>query len=170
MWSIMIILLFVFTVGMTVGGLLAAPRIPPRPFQIMLVGIFFMFLAYIGMILGMFLSGWFGFRFIEIMLSILALLLIVAAISRFHPTFGFFHRDDKIVLAILGCLFLLMGFEWGILDWRAFFTLFAAAIFFLALFVGMYIQQQVRATLWRYPYHAFTPLIWLLFVTILKLL
>ncbi|WP_100406815.1 hypothetical protein [Bacillus solitudinis] len=170
MWSIMMMLLFVFAIGMTVGGLLAAPRMAPRPFSLIIFSVCFLFLTYIGMLLGMFISGWFAFRLMEMGLAIIALIIIVAAFTRFHPTLGFFHPDDKLLLALIACLFFFMGMEWGILEWRAFFTLFAGTFFFISIFLGLYIQLQIRRIMWRHAQIAYIPLIWLLFVSILKLL
>jgi hypothetical protein len=166
----MIILVFVFTIGITIGGLLAAPRDPVRPIQFILFSVFFLFLCYIGMITGMFITGWIGLRFIEIVLAILALLFIVACFSRFHPTLGFFHPEDKILFSVLGLIFFLMGVEWGLLELRTFFTIAASFLFTAALGLGLYVQMQIRQVIWRHASIAFAPLIWLLFVTVLKLL
>lgn len=170
MWMMFIILLFVFTIGVTIGGLLAAAREPVRPLHLFLCSLFFLFLCYIGMIVGMFLMGWISLRLLEFLLAILALLFIVASITRFHPTLGFFHPEDRILVSLLSLLFLLMGLEWGLLGLRTFFTITASFLFTAALAVGIFIQLQIRQILWRYSYIAFTPLVWLLFVTVLKLL
>ncbi|ARK29392.1 hypothetical protein [Halalkalibacter krulwichiae] len=170
MWLIFIVLVFVFTIGLTVGGLLVAPREPVKPLHLILFSIFFLFLCYLGMIAGMFISGWIAIRIIEIGLCILALLFIVACFSRFHPTLGFFHPEDRVVLSVLASLFFLMGLEWGVLDFRTFFTIGAGLLFTVALTIGIFIQMQIRQALWRYSYAAFAPLVWLLFVTVLKLL
>ncbi len=170
MWMVVIMLLFVIAMGVTIGGLLAAPREPVRPLQLFLVALFFLILCYIGMIVGMFLSGWISLVLLEFLLSIIAILFIVASITRFHPTLGFFHPEDRILLLLLSFLFFLMGLEWGLFEIRTFFTLFAALLFTAALAIGIFIQLQIRQILWRYSYIAFTPLIWLLFVTVLKLL
>ncbi|MDT8861722.1 hypothetical protein N0O92_16005 [Alkalihalobacillus sp. MEB130] len=170
MWFVIVILVFVFTVGLTIGGLLAAPRDPIRPFHLLLFSLFFLFLGYIGMITGMFMTGWMNIRFIEIVLSILALLFIVACFSRFHPTFGFFHPEDRILLSVLALLFFLMGLEWGLLEFRTFFTITASFLFTGALGLGVFVQMQIRQVFWKYSYISFAPLVWLLFVTVLKLL
>jgi hypothetical protein len=170
MWLIVIILLFVFTVGLTIGGLLTAPREPVRPLQLILFSLLFLFVCYIGMLIGMFITGWIAIRFIEISLAILALLFIVACFSRFHPTLGFFHPEDRILISVLALMFFFMGIEWGVLEFRTFFTVAAGLLFAVALGVGVYIQMQIRQVLWRQSYSAFAPLVWLLFVSVLKLL
>ncbi|WP_332691074.1 hypothetical protein [Halalkalibacter lacteus] len=170
MWFTMLILVFVFTIGMTIGGLLAAPRDTVRPIQVILFSLFFLFLCYMGMITGMFITGWIGLRFIEIVLAILTLLFIVACFSRFHPTLGFFHPEDKILFSMLAFLFFLMGVEWGLVEFRTFFTIAAAFLFTAALGLGLYVQMQIRQAFWRHSNIAYAPLIWLLFVTVLKLL
>ncbi|GAE33464.1 hypothetical protein [Halalkalibacter akibai] len=170
MWIVVILLLFVFTIGLTIGGLLTAPREPVKPIHLILFTLFFLFLCYLGMITGMFLSGWIAIRFIEIVLAILSLLFIVACFSRFHPTLGFFHPEDKILISVLAFLFFLMGVEWGVLEFRTFFTLACGILFAFALAAGVFIQLQIKQALWRNYYCAFAPLVWLLFVSILKLL
>ncbi|MBP3951237.1 hypothetical protein [Bacillus suaedae] len=170
MWLIMLVLIFIFTIGVTIGGLLAAPKDPPRPIHLFLFSLFFSILCYIGMLAGMFLTGWIGFRFIEIILSIFALLFIVASISRYHPTFGFFHPEDKVVLLVLAVIFFLIGFEYGLLEMRTFFTLTAGVIFTAALAFGLFIQIRFLQMARRSTYISFIPLVWLLFVTVIKLL
>ncbi|WP_062046386.1 hypothetical protein [Bacillus sp. JCM 19034] len=118
----------------------------------------------------MFMPSWFAFRLVEILISILSLLIIIAAVTRYHPTLGFFHPEDRILPILLALLFFFMGFEWGIIEMRTFFTLFAGFIFFVAMAMGIVIQMQIRQILWRSSYHVFAPLIWLLFVGMLKLL
>ncbi|MCK0471509.1 hypothetical protein [Halalkalibacter sp. APA_J-10(15)] len=170
MWILIIVVMFVATIGLTMGGLLAAPKYPPRPLQVILFALAFSFICYVGMIFGMFMPSWFAFRFVEIVISIVSLLIIIAAVTRYHPTLGFFHPEDRVLPALLALLFFLMGFEWGILEMRTFFTLFAGLLFFFAMAFGIVIQIQIRQFLWRYSYHVYTPLIWLLFVGMLKLL
>ena len=170
MWLIMIILVFVFTMGLTIGGLLAAPREPVKPLHLFLFSLFFLFLCYIGMISGMFITGWLAIRVVEITLSILAILFIVACFSRFHPTLGFFHPEDRVLISVLALLFFFMGVEWGLLEFRTFFTIAAGVLFTAALALGLYMQMQIRQALWRHSASSFTPLIWLLFVSVLKLL
>ncbi|WP_062046384.1 hypothetical protein [Bacillus sp. JCM 19034] len=47
MWLLMIVILFVLTIGLTMGGLLAAPKYPPRPISVALFAIaFLLFLLY----------------------------------------------------------------------------------------------------------------------------
>ncbi len=162
--------IFVCTFGITLGGLLAAPRESIKPLHLFLFSLFFLFLAYIGMITGMFFTGWISIRLIEIVLSILALLFIVACFSRYHPTLGFFHPEDKILLSVIALLFFLMGLEWGVLGYRTFFTLTASFLFTAALGLGIFIQLQIKQVFWRQSYASYTPLVWLLFVTLLKLL
>ncbi|WP_332632099.1 hypothetical protein [Halalkalibacter flavus] len=170
MWFIIVIMIFVFTIGLTIGGLLTAPRDPIRPIQLLLFSLFFLFLCYIGMITGILISGWIGVRFIEILLSILSLLFIVACFSRFHPTLGFFHPEDKVLILVLALLFFLMGMEWGLLEFRTFFTIAASFLFTAALGLGVFVQTQIRQVFWRHSFISFTPLVWLLFVAVLKLL
>ncbi|TWI57821.1 hypothetical protein [Halalkalibacter nanhaiisediminis] len=170
MFMLLIIFLFVFAVGVTIGGLLAAPREPVRPIHFLLFALFFLIMCYIGMIVGMFLSGWISLIILEFVLAILALLFMIATVTRFHPTLGFFHPEDRILVTMLSILFFLMGLEWGLLGFRTFFTITATFVFIVALLVGLFIQQQICQILWRHSYIAFTPLIWLLFVTVLKLL
>ncbi|MCL7747182.1 hypothetical protein [Halalkalibacter alkaliphilus] len=170
MWFILVIMIFVFTIGLTIGGLLTAPRDPIRPIQLLLFSLFFLFLCYIGMITGILISGWIGVRFIEILLSILSLLFIVACFSRFHPTLGFFHPEDKVLILVLALLFFLMGMEWGLLEFRTLFTIAASFLFTAALGLGVFVQMQIRQVFWRHSFISFTPLVWLLFVAVLKLL
>ncbi len=166
----MIILVFVFTIGLTIGGLLAAPREPVKPLHLFLFSLFFLFLCYMGMITGMFISGWMAIRVIEIVLAILAILFIVACFSRYHPTLGFFHPEDRVLLSVLGLMFFFMGIEWGLLEFRTFFTIVSGILFTVALALGLYMQVQIQHALRRHSYSAFTPLVWLLFVSVLKLL
>ncbi len=166
----MMILFFVFTIGLTVGGLLSAAKQPPQLLHVIFFTLVFGLLTYLGMIVGMFLFPFFAIWFIEILIVIVTLLFIVATATSFHPTFGFFKQDRGIGLIMLAALFFLMGFEWGIIEMRTFFTLLATALFLLALFIGLFVQQQIQMAMWRISYIVYTPLIWLLFVSIIKLL
>ncbi|MCM3712901.1 hypothetical protein [Halalkalibacter oceani] len=170
MWFILTILIFIVTIGVTIGGLLVAPKEQVRPVQLVLLTVCFTFLCYLGMITGMFLTGWISLWLLDYLVAVVALLFIVASMRRFHPTLGFFHPEDRIVVSLLALLFFLMGVEWGLIELRTFFTLFVSALFAAALILGVFIQIQIRQILWRYSYIAFTPLVWLLFVTVMKLL
>lgn len=170
MWIIIIVLVFVFTIGLTIGGLLAAPKESIKPLHLLLFSLFFLFLCYMGMITGMFITGWMSIRVFEIVLAILAILFIVACFSRYHPTLGFFHPEDRVLISLLAFLFFIMGVEWGLLGFRTFFTITTGFIFSASLTLGLFVQLQIRQALWRHSATAFIPLIWLLFVSVLKLL
>ncbi|MEC2070537.1 hypothetical protein [Alkalihalophilus marmarensis] len=170
MWFGIMMLFFVFALGFTLGGLLSTPKQPPQLMHVILFSFVFCVLTYLGMLSGMFVTSWVAFGFIEIIIVILTFLFIIASVTNFHPTFGFFGHGRPIVLILLSSLFFVMGFEWGIVELRTFFTVSAAILFFCAICLGLFIQQQIQALLWRYSYIVYLPLIWLLFVTIIKLL
>ncbi|NEU30742.1 hypothetical protein GN156_08125 [bacterium LRH843] len=167
---IFVMLIFVLTIGVTLGGLLVAPRDPIRPLHLLLPALLFLFVCYVGMIVGMFFTGWVSIRILEFLLCIIALVFIVACISRYHPTFGFFHPRDPMLIGLLATLFFLIGLEWGLLEFRTFFTITATVLFTGALIAGILIQLHIRELLWRHSYIPFAPLFWLLFITVCKLL
>lgn len=43
-------------------------------------------------------------------------------------------------------------------------------LFLCSMTIGIVVQQLIRQKLWRFAYISFVPLIWLLFVTVFKLL
>lgn len=169
MGMILIIFFFIIMTGLTLGGLLVAPKERVKLLQFIFFVIFFLFLCYIGMIIGMIFSSWVSVRLLEYILTIIALLFIVACVTRFHPTFGFFHPGDRVLLLLLASLFLLMGLEWGLLELRTFFTITSSILFAASLMIGMIIQLQIKQMLWRHSYTAYTPLVWILFACLLKL-
>ncbi|WP_017728314.1 hypothetical protein [Halalkalibacterium ligniniphilum] len=170
MWVSMTILVFVFVLGSTIGGLLVSAKLPPRPASFLLFGFLFFAITYGGMFAGMFLDSFLMIRLLDVILVVISLLFIVACFKTFHPTFGFFQQERKLNLLLVAVIFFILGLEWGILGHRTVFTLFASALFLLGLFLGGGTQQRIRTNLWRLPYHVFFPLTWLLFVTVLKLL
>jgi hypothetical protein len=170
MWLGMMMLFFVFTLGFTIGGLLSTPKQPPQLMHVILFSFVFGVLSYLGMLGGMFFVSWFSIGLIEVVIVVLTFLFIIAAITNFHPTFGFFRHGRSIGLVLLTGLFVMMGFEWGVADHKTFFTISATVLFFCAMCIGLFIQQQIQALMWRYSYMVYMPLIWLLFVTIIKLL
>ncbi|TSB46709.1 hypothetical protein [Alkalicoccobacillus porphyridii] len=170
MWVFLTIFLFVFSIGIAIGGLLAGPRVLPPFIQIgILTGLFFIF-SYAGMFIGVVFTPFFGFGFIDFFLAICCLLVLIAILTRFHPIYGFFPPHEKTIVCLLAVLFFLIGFQWGVIGYRTFFTLFMSMVFFLAIAIGLLIQIHIRQKLWRFAYISFLPLIWLLFVTLFKLL
>ncbi|KMK76002.1 hypothetical protein [Alkalihalobacillus pseudalcaliphilus] len=163
------VLFFVFVVGVTIGGLLAVGKNPPSLFLFGLIAFAFLIVGFIGMVVGLlFPSFLIGFWFAEFIICIFAFLFIWAAVKTFHPNLGFMF-GQKMGLNILLCLFFFMGFEWGIFDLRAFFTLFASIIFTLSLFIGIFVQWQVKQKFWHFPYVVYAPCVWLFVFTIIKL-
>ncbi|WP_413380187.1 hypothetical protein [Alkalihalobacillus sp. 1P02AB] len=164
------VLFFVFILGVTIGGLLAAGKHPPSLFLYGLFTFAFLVVCFIGMIVGLlFPSFLIGFWFIEFIICVLTFLFIWAACTRFHPSFGFFFVQEKIVLNLLFFLFFFMGFEWGIFDFRAFFTIFASLVFAIALFIGIFIQWQLRQKFWQFPYAVYLPCVWLFIIAVIKI-
>ncbi len=169
MGMIFVIFFFIIMTGLTIGGLLAVQREKIKLLQIIFFVIFFLILCYIGMIVGMFLSGWISVKLLEYVLTVTALLFIVACVTRFHPTFGFFHPGDRILLIMLIWLFVLMGLEWGLLGLRTFFTFTSSILFAASLFIGLIVQLQIKQKLWRFSLIPYTPLTWILLASLFKL-
>ncbi|GAF66262.1 hypothetical protein BTS2_3162 [Bacillus sp. TS-2] len=167
---ILTMLFFVFIVGLSIGGLLAANRHYPPLFVYVFFVLYFLVSAYIGMIIGMlFPSFLIGFFITEFLVCTATFLFLIAVTLKYHPSLGFFYWQEKIVFILLGSIFFLMGFQWGIFEFRFFFTFFSCLLFGLALFIGLFIQIQMKQKFWRYPLAVFLPCIWLFLITLIKL-
>ncbi|MEN0643154.1 hypothetical protein MKY91_08365 [Alkalicoccobacillus gibsonii] len=162
--------LFVFSIGFAVGGLLAGPRVLPPFVQLFLLTGIFLVCTYVGMFIGAILPSIFSFGFIDFFLAICCILVVISIITRFHPIYGFFPPNDKIIVLLLAALFCLIGFQWGVIGYKTFFTFLMSFFFLCSMTIGLIVQQHIRQKLWRFAYISFVPLIWLLFVTVFKLL
>lgn len=170
MWLFLTIFIFVFSIGVAIGGLLAGPRVLPPFVQLAILTGLFLGFAYVGMFIGVILPPIIAFSFVDFFLAVCSLLVLISIIMRFHPIYGFFPPHEKTIVFLLCILFFLIGFQWGIIGYRTLFTLFMTIIFFISCTVGLFIQLQIRQKLWRFAYISFVPLVWLLFVTLFKLL
>ncbi|MDQ0205599.1 hypothetical protein [Alkalicoccobacillus murimartini] len=170
MWTFLIIFLFVFSIGFAIGGLLAGPRVLPPFTQLFIMTGLFLLFAYAGMFVGVVFPPFISFGLVDFFLAISCILVVVSIITCFHPIYGFFPPNDKKIIFLLCVLFFLMGFQWGVIGYRTFFTLCMTVVFFIAASCGLFVQIQIRQKLWRFAYISFVPLVWLLFVTLFKLL
>lgn len=164
------IFLFVFSIGFAIGSLLAGPRVLPPFMQLLILTGLFLFFSYVGMFIGVVFPPFISFGFVDFFLAICCILVVISIITRFHPIYGFFPPHEKVIVFLFCTLFFLIGFQWGIIGFRTFFTLCMTVVFFVAMVSGLIIQIQICKKLWRFAYISFIPLVWLLFVTLFKLL
>lgn len=167
--TVFAIFFYIVVTGFSIGGLVAGQREKNKLLQILFFIIFFFVLCYIGMIIGMFFSGWVSVTLVEYVIIVVALLFIVACASRYHPSVGFFHLGSQTTFFILISLFVFMGMEWGLLNYRTFFTLFSTLLFALSLLGGLIVQLYVRYKWWRHSFLVFMPLVWLFLASLSKL-
>lgn len=162
-------LLFVAIIGGTIGALLTSSQLNIRLQLVVLISIFFFVCCYIGMLIGFFLLGWLHIAVIQYSTVIITLLLIIASVTRFQPTTGFFQQGDYIFFTLFLLLFLCIGIEWGMLGYKTLLMFVSFIVFVGALIIGAMIQMLLRQFFWRYIQIAFTPLVILLVVILYRL-
>src|SRR5690625_5169507 len=96
--------LFIMFFGLVLGGLFVAEKERFWSQKIIFLIPFFGLVCYIGMIVGMILPSWFSVKLITYLLSVITLIFFIACITRYHPAFGFFHKDIHIHLFLLALI------------------------------------------------------------------
>lgn len=170
MWIWFIVVFFVFSLGITLGGIIASMRAIPPIIALGTLAFSFLFFSYLGMLLALIgPSSWLGFRFLDIIIAICSFLLIVAILRSYHPAFGyqFFFKPLGLILTLL---FFLMGFQWGMLGYGTLFTLLMVFFFSCAVFFGILLYNSILIWIKNAYLVAFLPLVTFLFIAVAKLL
>ncbi|WP_054710745.1 hypothetical protein [Bacillus sp. JCM 19041] len=169
MGFLFIIVLFVLSLGVTIGGIAAAMRLVPPILMLVTMGCCFLFFSYAGMFIALIGPSWLGFRFLDIIIAICSFLFIIATVRSYHPAFGYrlFIKPYGIILA---SLFFLMGVQWGMLGLGTFFTLSMAILFVGAVFFGILLYNSILLWVKNMYVAAFLPLVSFLFIAVIKLL
>ena len=169
MFSWFIAICTLFFIGIGLGGLFVTKKMFPHKLVFFGVALLFGFAGYVGMVTGTFLPQWVSGRLMEILAALVALVLVVLCITRFHPTLGYFHSQDKGIWTVLIALFFLLGNEWALYEMSRTFILFAIPLFFVFVIGGASFQLHISKKMWRETYFAFLPLLWLIFIAIIKM-
>lgn len=170
MLQVLITLIYCLLFGIGIGGMLLNKRNVVSHSQIALFTICFGFLAYIGMVLGSFLFATASIRLIEILFSMMLIVVLIIAIFKQHPYFGYFHENSKELIWLMFLLFLFTGIEWTVLQLTYFMTIFGSIVFFGAILLGMMIQAKIMEKAWRVQLITLVPIVWFVVIVVIKLI
>ena len=156
--------------GIAIGGMLINKRTIINSIQIVLIGIVFASLVYFGMTLGNWFFSFLPFRLVEIFIAFVLLSFLILAVMSHQPNIGFFHEQSRGILFMVAAgLFLIIGIEWTTLGLPLYFTIIAALIFLVMVFLGATLQMNILKKAWKVSGVTLVPMLWILVIIVLKL-
>lgn len=169
MIAILSAILFVFFIGISIGGLLVSRKIDPHQTLFIAVGLSFFLFSYIGMFIGSKLSRFIGSSGMSILLGLFCLGLIGLLIWKYDPAFGYVKQEGAS-LSIFVFFFLLIGMELALLELSLWFSIVFTLFFVAGTIFGFMIIYRLIHRHRSSQLYALLPLLPLLFIGISKLI
>jgi len=168
--SILSMLFYVMFVGFLIGGLSITNRQFPERSHVFLITTFFIISCYIGVFVGGLIAIWLSIRLLEILIAIIAMFLLVVLFMKHHPVRGYFQAHHRFIWPLFMFMFVFIGMEWVKVKMTGWFVVLFSCFFLVALIGGALFQLFIVKKAWRMQSVQYLPLVWLLFIAMLKLL
>ncbi|MGO4887160.1 hypothetical protein ACJ2A9_05325 [Anaerobacillus sp. MEB173] len=168
--TFVLFILFIIGLGFGIGGMLISRRTVPQVYILLSIAILFLFLGYIGILLGNFMFSWLANSILHIMIGIFLILFVIFLLLQFHPVLGFFHGNGKLQWVILFLLFLLVGMDFSKLELSNWFIIIIGLLFLIAMMLGANMIYRLVSQMRSHSNVIFLPALFLIFLGILKLL
>lgn len=168
--AVLSMLFYVMIVGFLLGGLSITNRQFPERSHLFLMTIFFVTSCCIGIFFGGFIATWFSLRLLEVFIAMIAIVLLVVLFMKHHPIRGYFQVHHPFIWVLFLLLFIFIGMEWVKVETTGWFVVLFSSFFLATLIGGAVFQLFIVKKAWRMPSVHYLPLVWLLFIAMLKLL
>lgn len=161
---------YVMVIGFLIGGLSITNRQFPERNHLFLITTFFVISCCIGIFVGGLIAIWLSVRLLEIVIAIIAIILLVVLFIKYHPVRGYFQAHHRLIWPLFMVMFLLIGIEWVKVQLTGWFVVLFSCFFLFSLIGGAIFQLFIVQKAWRMQSVHYLPLVWLLFIAMLKLL